>query len=222
MVAAIEEVVMVGAEVVTTKTIMRRHRINLLQVLIFSLVMGPFAHAAGGFEVFGKGAISRNHISKTNYTTALSITGGVALKIFSRVRVELRYRNRTSIQKSVDIIVNSTEVTLSDFKSESNSYTVGLDIDLLGKKSNFQPFIFLGGGYIISDRSYWVTQEGQIPEFFQEKKKYAISANVGVGFRLYIVNAIAFEVEAFGSAFDIDQPELIVDWYGTVGLRFFF
>lgn len=178
--------------------------------------------AQGAIEVFAKGSVSKNNISRDTYTTSVSASAGFALTIIPRIRFEARFTNVTSLQNKLEVVSTSIVGTLNDIKTQTVIYSLGLDIDILGKKSAFQPFIFIGAGYLQSERSYYFTLAGASnSNYQQEPKQRGVSGNLGVGFRLQIANAFAFEVEVFGYAVDIDKPNPLVNLYGTVGFRLF-
>ncbi|NBX68389.1 MAG: hypothetical protein EBR01_05430, partial [Proteobacteria bacterium] len=103
-----------------------------------------------------------------------------------------------------------------------NIYSVGLDIDILSEKYTVQPFVFLGAGYIESNRSYYVTPVGSSSaSLVTEPMTRGISANVGAGIRIRIAKTIAFEVEAYGYGLDPQKPNPLINLYGNAGIRLF-
>jgi hypothetical protein len=195
---------------------------NCLRWTFICLVCCSLSFAASDssvFELFAKGSASKSYISLDNNTISVSATAGLAITLIPRVRLEGRYTNITSLQNSLSI---ANVGTLNDIKTETFIYSAGLDIDILGTKSAFRPFIYLGAGYLESKRSYYFTLSGENDSIFHsEPKETGISANVGLGFRLIIAKALAFEIEVFGYAMDVDKPQPLVNLYGTAGVRIF-
>ncbi len=173
-------------------------------------------------EIFAKGSVSKNNISADTNTISVSASTGLAFTLIPRVRLEARFTNVSSLQNKLEIVGATAVGTLNDIKTQTTIYSVGLDIDILGKKSAFQPFIFVGAGYLTTTRSYYFTLAGVTDSTYSlEPKQTGISGNLGLGFRVNVGTSFAFEVEAFGYAVDIDKPNPLVNLYGTVGFRLF-
>lgn len=192
----------------------------------FLIILGVIlSSSAWGYslEVFAKGSASKNYTSIDKHTTSVSVATGVAVTLIPRVRIEARYTNRSSLQSREEVIYESTVVgTLYDYKTETSIISLGIDIDVLGKRSAFQPFLYIGAGYVQTKNSYWFTQTGMTESKFQElPQKRGISGNLGVGFRIFLTNSFALEAEVFAYAMDIDQPPTLVNLYAQVGIRIF-
>lgn len=108
-------------------------------------------------------------------------------------------------------------VVWQDITTQTNIYSVGFDIDVLSDKHAIQPFIYLGAGYIESMSTY-VSVSNSMKN---TTKKYGPSANGGLGFRVKIGRSVAFEIEGFAYAQDFDKKSPLIDWTGSVGVRFF-
>jgi hypothetical protein len=138
------------------------------------------------------------------------------------VRIEGRYTNISSLQNSMEIATATVTVNLNDVKTQTSIYSLGLDIEPFSDKFPFQPFLFIGAGYIETERSYYYRVTGDVDATFaREPKQKGVSANVGIGFRLRIARAVAFEIEMFGYGTDVDKPNPLVNLYGTAGIRIF-
>ena len=84
------------------------------------------------------------------------------------------------------------------------------------------PIVFVGAGYIVSDRSYYLTPVGSSSAtLISEPETRGISANVGAGIRIRIAKMIAFEVEAYGYGLDPQKPNPLINIYGNAGIRIF-
>lgn len=191
-----------------------------LWILAICLSLSP---VASGLEVFAKGTASKSNISAEKYTISVSATTGFAFSIFGNIRFEFRYTNQSSLQNRLDIVTTTAVGTINDFKTQTDIFSGGLSINLLGPKSSIQPFVYVGAGYIETERSYFFTLAGDSNfTFTKEPKQKGISANLGVGFRVRAARSLALEVEAFAYGLDVDKPEPLVNLYGTVGIRLFF
>lgn len=178
---------------------------------------------ASSFELFAKGSASKTNLSSNKNTINISVSTGAAISIFSMMRIEGRYTNIASLQNRLDVTTDSNFLgTMSDIHTETTIISLGLDIDMLGPRSFFQPFIFVGVGYVKTKRSYYFslinTEEAYL---YTDPERTGFSGNLGLGFRLLIAKAFAFEVEVFGYGMDIDKPKPLIDYYGTVGVRLF-
>jgi len=191
--------------------------------ILFLLALGTLsAPSFGAIEIFGKGSISKNHLSRTNFVTTVSAATGFAITLIPQLRIEGRYTSNGSLQKRLDATSGAVSFILDDIKTQTTIYSVGLDIDILSAKHAFTPFVFIGAGYVKSERSYYVrADEASAPVYITDPIQTGITANVGAGFRLRVARAIAFEVEAFAYGIDVHKPNPLVNVYGTVGLRIF-
>lgn len=199
----------------------RSHSLKGILAAACSLLLSVSAQGAP-IEVFAKGSVSKNNISADTNTISVSASTGFAFALFSRVRLEARYTNVSSLQNKLEVVGSSVVGTLNDIKTQTSIYSVGLDIEFLNKKNAFQPFIYVGAGYLVTSRSYYFTLSGAADSvYFQEPKQNGISGNVGAGFRIQIAQSFAFEVEVFGYAVDIDKPKPLVNLYGTAGFRLY-
>ncbi len=178
------------------------------------------ASAWGGIEVFSKGSLSKNYFDQNTWTVNLSITAGIGFKLIPGLRIEGRYTNVSGLQNRM--VLQNGGGTLTDIKTETHIYSMGLDIDFLGEASAIQPFCFLGAGYIGISRSYYYQLQGaSSANFYQEAPRSEISGNVGLGVRLRIAKSLALEIEAYGYIIDIDKPDRLINYFGTAGVRVF-
>ena len=136
------------------------------------------------------------------------------------VRLEARYSDTTALQNKMDVVNGSVLGTLTDINTQTRIVSVGLDIDLLGERSPFQPYIYAGVGYLETERSYSFTLSGSsTTNFHREPVKTGLSVNGGVGIRLRLAKQIALETEVFGYVTDIYDPRPLINLYGTAGVR---
>ncbi len=185
------------------------------------LLAGGLAHGEA-VEVFAKGSLSKNYISKDSWTISASATMGLGMALFRGVKLEGRYSNISSLQNTLQVPVDTSSVTLTDFKTQTVIYSVGLDLDFLGETSPFQPFLFVGIGYLETERSYYLTSPSISAAIFtKEPKQLGFTGNLGLGFRVRLAKALAFEIEAFAYGMNIHKPNPLIDLYGTVGIRLF-
>lgn len=177
---------------------------------------------ASVLELFAKASASKNYSAADKYTISVSASAGLAVALLSQIRVEGRYINISSLQNKVDVITSQFSGFLKDIKTQTKIYSLGFDIDLLGEKSVFQPFLFIGAGYFESDRSYFVViTDGTSSGLIRDSKQTGISANAGLGFKLRIARRLAFEVEVYGYSTEINKPNPLLNLFGSAGIRIY-
>ena len=177
---------------------------------------------AKSLEIFAKGTASKNYIASDSWEESISATAGLAFTLFSTVRFEARYTNSTSLQNNISVVGASAVGTLTNVLTESENLSGGLDIAFTGDKSVFQPFLYLGAGYIVSQRSYYFTPVGTTQSIYAgPTTQEGITGNLGAGFRLLVAHHLAIEIEAFGYAMDIDKPNPLINFSGSAGIRIF-
>jgi hypothetical protein len=193
-----------------------------IAVLLFGLASSWAAAESSVLELFARGSISKNYFTATSYIVSVSGATGVAFTLIPRIRLEGRYTNSSSLQNQLTVSSGSISGTLNDIMTQTSIYSVGVDFDLLGQQSAFQPFIYLGAGYVVTERSYYFLDSGGTTSIFlKDPVQTGISANVGLGFRLRIANAIALEVEAFAYGVNVHLPRPLINVFGTAGIRIF-
>lgn len=172
-----------------------------------------------GLELFGKAAYSKSNISDVKYTQNISGAAGLAITLIPQLRLEGRYTVQNQYQNRLEL---NSLYTLTNFKTQTTIYSAGLDISLFDARSTFQPFIYLGGGYVEVTRAYDITDLTQgVTEHDTEPMRTGIAGQVGLGFRWKVGRSAALEIEAFGYMIDPHKPGALLDIYGTAGLRFF-
>ncbi len=192
-------------------------------LLVFVTLMPCLASAESNvFEIFARGSVSKNYISSDSYIVSVSGATGIAFTLIPRIRLEGRYTNASSLQNQLALTSGTISGTLNDIMTQTSIYSVGVDFDLLGQQSSFQPFIYLGAGYVQTERSYYYLDEGGVTSvFLKDPTQTGISANVGLGFRLRVANSIAFEAEAFAYGVNVHKPKPLINVFGSVGIRIF-
>ncbi len=195
---------------------------TLLTLCILLISFVSSSSKAHLLEVFAKASASKNYTDHDRYTISVSGSTGLAILLIPQVRIEGRYTMVSSLQNRLDVGSPSVIATLNDIKTETNIYSVGLDIDILSEKYSIQPFVFLGAGYVESNRSYYVTPLGSSSaSLINEPITQGISANVGAGIRIRIAKTIALEIEAYGYGLDPQNPNPLINLYGNAGIRIF-
>jgi hypothetical protein len=142
--------------------------------------------------------------------------------LIPRVRIEGRYTNVTSLQNKLVAPVGSSNVTLNSILTQTSILSLGMDVDLCGDRYAIQPYVYLGAGYDMTSRSYYVvTDPSQPANYVHEPNDNQLSANIGAGLRINLGRTLALEVEAFAYGLNFNNPNPLVNLYGSAGLRFF-
>jgi hypothetical protein len=189
-------------------------------LLFFLGVVSP-SHASV-MELFARGSISKNFLTSTSYIISVSGATGIAFTLIPRIRLEGRYTNASSLQNQLSLTSGTVTGTLNDIMTQTSIYSVGVDFDLMGQRSAFQPFIYLGVGYVETSRSYYfLDASGTASVYLKDPTRTGVSANVGLGFRLRVADAFALEAEAFAYGVDVHKPNPLINVFGSVGIRVF-
>ncbi len=177
-----------------------------------------FAKGGGspfGVELFAKGSYSKNTLSADVFLQNATVTTGLALGLGSVIRLEARFALIESYQNRLDVTSSSGEqFIVTSIHTQTKNYTLGVDIDFLSDKSPFRPFVFIGAGYVESERTYSVSGE-----FRRDGKVIGMSANGGLGFKIMVARSIAFETEGLAVATNVTKPNPLIDYYLTLGIR---
>lgn len=182
----------------------------------------PVAANAQIFEIFAKGSLSKNNISDTDYQLSVSGSAGLAVTLIPRVRIEGRYTNATSLQNRLVAPVGTGNVEIANMMTETSILSLGLDVDLFGDKYWMQPFIYIGAGYSLTARSYYVIVDPAQPAaYIREPSKNALSGNLGAGLRIRVAQMLSLEFEFFAYGLDLKNPNPLTNAYGSVGIRLF-
>lgn len=192
-------------------------------ILLTLFVALPSIARADVFEVFAKGSASQNYITSDENEVSATASTGLAIVLIPQIRIEGRVSYITTLQNKLVAASDPMILTLSSIKTTTLIYSVGLDLNILDDKNAFQPFIYVGVGYIDTLRSYYV-QSNLNPAnvvYVQEPEKMGVSGNVGAGFRIHIANSVALEIEAFAFGIDLKNPNPLINWESTVGIRLF-
>jgi hypothetical protein len=191
----------------------------MIRCLFLFLIFATSSHA---IQVFAKASGSKNNLAVDQYVLNLSGTTGFSFQLLPQIGLEFRYTYASSLQNYLQVSTVSAVGVLTDIYTENNLFSLGLDIDLVGGNAPFQPYIYLGVGYIISRRQSYFTPNGSSTVYIMpDPKKSSITGNAGLGFRIRIGKNMAIELEAVGYATNLGQPSILIDLFGTAGIRIF-
>lgn len=189
---------------------------NFLTLLV--IISSFYAQMAQSAEISAKGALSRSNIDRTQHESSFSGSGGIAFVLFPQLKLEARYIFRYSER---NLQIYTADTYLSDVRTSKNIYSVGLSLDILSEKHAVQPYIYVGGGYVTSNSTFLATIQGVTASEATTTTEADPSANGGLGFRVRLARSVGFEVEAYAYATEFNKPEPLIDWFGSVGFRFY-
>lgn len=186
--------------------------ISLVVIVLFVVSTRAFA-----FQVFAKGSVTKTYHTADSFESRVSVSSGLAFELIPLVRIEGRYTTISSFQNKETLVGYGT---ITDDKSQSSIYSLGLDISFFGSKSSFQPFIFIGAGYVLTESEYTLTLlTGQNSKGYARLEGF--TGNFGAGFRIRIARSMAIEIEVFAFTKNIDSSNPLFNLYGTAGVRLF-
>lgn len=189
-----------------------------LNIFLLISVFSGITLAGPGFEVFGKAAYYKNNLAANQYSQTISGATGIAIILIPQVRLEGRYTSQNQYQNRIGL--SATDV-LTNFKTQTSIYSVGLDISLAGQRATFVPFVFCGAGFAESIRTWDYTNTIVGVTSPGTDKRTGLAGQMGFGIRWRVANSAAVEIEANAYSIDFYKPGALVDVNGNAGIRFY-
>ncbi len=211
---------------------MRSERILIsLVFLIAGLCSGRLQ--AGYFELSGSGSYYRYSNGKTigeqNFTTVQRLGAGIAYNFLGNASIEFKYTNSKNVDKYTQESLSESRIYRITRTSQFNNYGVNIVLNFADRKAKFRPFITTGLGYMIREDAITGSYEdsvlldgAQALEFAAQPEVKSISADGGIGFKIYIVERIALEGSFNVFATDLDKEEIFLHYSAAGGLRVVF
>lgn len=197
------------------------------------IFFGFSAHLqAGIWEISGNGSYFRYNNGtiggEPSRTTVIRLGAGIAYRFLRNTSVQLTYTK----SRNTDIYTQNTEELSSILRinKQSNFQNLSLNIvlDFAPKGATFKPFIKGGGGYILRSSTITGTAQDKITDevstltFSAEPESGSASADGGLGFKIFVADAVAIEIEGTVFATDLDKAEIFLHYSFSGGLRFIF
>jgi outer membrane protein W len=201
---------------------MNRRIAPLLTALATTLALGllsPKAHA-GFFEIGASGSYKRTNIDVDAFDESSSLTSSLAYYLTESSALELSYTDGAN-KRSISENVANGHVTQMYYK------TMGLDfVYTFGTKgSTFRPYFKGGGNYILSKiivDQYRLADGTLFPANTIEDTP-GLVPSFGLGFRLGLTETLSLKIGVDGwTSRPTNNPPVTVDWFGRVGLSWFF
>lgn len=180
--------------------------------------------ANGSYYKYNNGSVG----GELSTTVVRRMGGGLAYNFLSNTSIELQFTNSRNSSRY------SQQETGSDIRyrlvrtEEFNNLSLNLVLHLTDKKSPFRPYIAGGGGYMIRSTNLTgsafdtQTQAETDLNFTKTPEERSISANFGVGLKMYVAQAIALELSYTVFATDLDQETVYLHYSAAGGLRYLF
>ena len=203
-----------------------------------AVALGLYASSAqaGYFEISANGAYYKYTNGKTlgeiNAETTKRFGAGIAYNFFGNVLLELKYTRSQKADKYTQLsTLNGTPDTIYRINRETlfDNYGANLVLEFAPRKAQFRPYVSGGIGYMKRSEQTSGTSEDAILEdgetqlqFNPTPESRSISADAGIGFKLFIVERLAIEGSFNVLATDLDKEEVYLHYQGSGGLRFLF
>lgn len=179
----------------------------------FLLILPQWSHA-GVFEIELSGNYRSSQIDKDNYQQSLAASGSLSYYFAELSAIQLSYTKGTTdlYFKTPDGAPKTLLRTNFDF--------IGLDFvfTIADRQDAFQPYIKLGGAYIVKQLTKYI--EGYDPVPVDPQKGVVPSG--GVGFKLGITKTffLKFGVDVWSSP--LSQTVRTLDYAGRAGVSMMF
>ncbi len=206
-------------------------KLRLLIALLVAFVGG--SAQAAYFELSANGAYSKYTNGKTlgelNTETTQRMGAGLAYNFFGNILFEFKFSNQKKLDRYTQLSLGDGNIYRIKRTSEFNNYGFNLVLEFAPRKAQFRPYISGGIGYMKRKESTTGTYEdsvlrdGETALSFQSvPSSSSISADGGIGFKLFIVERLAIEGSFNVLATDLDKKDVYLHYSGSGGLRFIF
>lgn len=198
-----------------------------------ALLLMTVPASASYFELSANGAYNKYTNGKTlgelNTETTQRMGAGIAYNFFGNVLIDFKYTQSKKTDRYTQFSQADSDIYRIRRVTEYSNFGTNLVLEFAPRKSQFRPYISGGVGYMIrKDNTSGTVQNslvnnGEQPLNFRPvDPTKSISADAGIGFKLYIIERIAFEGAFNVLATDLDKPEIFLHYSGSGGLRFVF
>jgi hypothetical protein len=205
----------------------------LLRTLTLGLLCTGAAPAYAYFELSANGSYYKYNNGQTlgdaNTTTVQRLGAGVAYNLFGNALIELKYTTSKNFDQSTQESIAEGNIYRIRRMTEFHNYGVNLVLEFAPRRAQFRPYVSGGVGYMTRKSSMEGTYEdallrdGETPlQFRDEPAVSSISADGGVGFKLFVAERIAIEGSFNVFATDLDKESIYLHYSAAGGLRFIF
>ena len=188
---------------------------------------------AGYFELSGNGSYYLYNNGKTlgeqNTTTVQRLGLGIAYNFSRNTSLEFKYTNSKNIDQYTQESLSESRIYRITRTSQFNNYGMNFVVTFGNSKATFRPYITAGVGYMIRESETTGTFEDSVLldgqnelQFAEEAAVSSISADGGIGFKIYVVKRIALEGSFNVFATDLGEEEVFLHYSAAGGLRVIF
>lgn len=189
---------------------------SLRQTLIVILLILSAPPAWAGFIELGASANYKfSSFDENNTAQTISYTGSIAYYFWEQCALEVSYTSGYSKQVSQASINDDKYVIEDNFDMGS----LDLVLSLAGKEAALQPYIKLGGGYMVKERFIKVNNGPKLSA--SEVEGLVPSAGIGIKFALTNTFSIKVGVDAWSSPLD-NNDKRAIDYSGRAGVSWMF
>jgi len=203
------------------------------RILALALGLTGTPAFAGYFELSANGSYYKytngKVLGELNTETTSRMGTGIAYNFFGNVLFELKYTKSKKLDRYTTVSISDGNIYRIRRTSEFNNIGANLVLEFAPRKAQFRPYLSGGIGYMTRKESTSGTSEssdlldGQEQlEFKAVPNSQSISADGGVGFKLFIAERLALEGTFNVMATDLDKEEVYLHYSGSGGLRFIF
>jgi hypothetical protein len=181
--------------------------------------------ANGSFYKYSNGVVAGE--ASTETTTRWGT--GVAYRFMQNASIEFKYSKSKNTSKYAQVSQAESRLYRIERTSRNDNYSVGLNLDFADRKAAFRPFVSGGVGYMIRSENLAGTYEDTLLDegetalkFTQPDELRSLSADAGLGFKIFVADAVAIEISGNVIATDLDKEEIYLHYSAAGGLRFLF
>jgi hypothetical protein len=201
--------------------------------LLAAFLFNSVAAEAGYFEIFVNGSYFKFNNGTFNGETATTTTskygGGMAYRLLSNTSIELNYTHSKNLESFAAVIPSIANPVSVQRTSQFDNLSLNLVLEFMDKKSAFRPYVRGGGGYMYrqtalagSTISVSTGLREDVDLGGSQPDSKSVSADAGLGFKVFIAESIAVELSTTVYATDLDQPKIYLHYSVAGGLRYIF
>ena len=184
---------------------------------ILGIILLLFSHVswAGFIELGANANYKSSKFNDDNTAETISYSGSIAYYFLEQCAFEITYTSGYSKQESQATPIDDKYLIEDNFDMGS----LDLVLSLAGKEAAVQPYLKLGGGYMIKERFIKVNNGPKLSA--SQIEGFVPSAGAGVKFMLTNTFSIKLGVDAWTSPVS-SNDEKTIDYSGRAGVSWIF